>query len=270
MKKTLGTLIASTALVLLAACGGGGGDDAEASSSGGSGVVTASGDLSRDDFVQRLSAAQLKAGSAHLEMTSALMGAEMKVSGDMRLAEKVEDVATRISMDAGPMTMDIRLVDGVMYLNMGQMSGGKFIKADLDDPDNPLAQQYGSVTEQMDPAEQLAMFDEALIEFENLGDGGTIDGVETTRIRLVLDTKKALEKQLGDTPELGQAQLPEQLEYEMFVGEDDLMRKVVMDFAGSQMTIEYSQWGEPVEVQAPAESDVVEAGELPGLGALNG
>lgn len=277
MRKSLGVLLATAVLSLASACGGSGPDQRPAAdrASAGSSDAAAVADrpaadapLSRENFVERLGDAQLEAGSTHLEMSTAAAGTDVAMTGDVRLGEKVEDSASRISMDLGMMQLDLRLVDGVMYLKMGEMSGGKYVKVDLTDPDNPLAQQYGSLTGQIDPSEQLETFRTALVDFDNLGDGGTVDGVETTKLRLVLDTSKALGKQAAQAERLG-TKVPEKMEYVLLVGrDDDLLRRMTMDLAGTATTIDWSRWGEPVEVEAPRKSEITDLDSLgPKLGA---
>lgn len=271
MKKSLGVLFASVLLAATGACAGaesdsgsGAGDTAKAADT--AAAVDTSGELTKDNFVERLSAAQLKAGSSHMEMTMSLGATEAVVSGDMLVSEKPEDIRAAMTMDMGQMAMDIRMIGTVMYMNMGQLSGGKFFKIDLNDSDNPLAEQYGSVTEQLDPTEQLEKFRAGLVEFDNQGEGGTVDGVETTRVRLVLDTKKTLDLSGEEAENLG-AKMPETLEYTLYVGDDDLMRKMEIDLGGMPSTITWSKWGEPVDVEAPAESEITEAPSLDGLAA---
>lgn len=268
MKKSLGVMVASVLLAATGACGGtesGAGSDtsnaADTSQADAATAVDTSGELTKDNFVERLGAAQLKAGSSHMEMTMSLGVTEAIVSGDMLVSEKPEDVKAAMTMDMGQMKMDIRMIGTVMYMNMGQLSGGKFFKLDLNDSDNPLTQQYGSMTEQLDPSEQLEKFRAGLVEFDHQGDGGTVDGVETSKIRLVLDTKKTLDLSGEDADNLG-AKMPETLEYTLFVGEDDLMRKMEIDLGGMPSTIEWSKWGEPVQVEAPAESEITDTPSL--------
>ena len=41
---------------------------------------------------------------------------------------------------AGPDTMKMRLVDGVLYMNFGQVTKDKYVKIDLTDESNPFGQ----------------------------------------------------------------------------------------------------------------------------------
>lgn len=270
MRKTLGISLAAGLLALTSACGGSGDGDAAPAAADGSSpsaaakqpaAAPAEGELTQDNFVERLSAAQLEAGSAHMEMTSGMGGQTITMSGDVQMAESVADSASHLTMDMGAMTMDLRLVEGVMYLKMGEMTGGKYAKIDLTDPDSPLAQQYGSMADQADPTAQLQTFKSALVEFDNQGDGGEIDGVDTTKIEVAVDTAKVLEEQGQQLPK----SMPKELRYVMHVGADDLLRKMTMDLAGTESTLTWTKWGEPVEVEAPAKDEI---SDMKGLGGF--
>lgn len=277
MKMSLGVLLATAVLGLSAACGGGSSDQRPAAESkdGASQTPLAAADadesaepLSRDNFVERLGAAQREAGSVHLTMTSGTAGRQVEMTGDLQLGEDVESSASAISMDMGQMSMDLRLVEGVLYLKMGELSRGKYVEIDLKDEDNPLARQFGGMGKQGDPAEQLKVFRSALVDYDDLGDGGEIDGVPTTKLRLTLDTAKVLSEQ-GAEADRAVGKLPKQMTYDLYVGQgDDLLRRMTTDFGGATTTIDWSRWGEPVEVEAPAKDEITDPGSLaPGLGA---
>lgn len=268
MRKSLKVSLAATILALTSACGAGdaGLTSAEAGSSNPAAAApaAASDPLTRENFVERLSVAQQAAGSAHLEMASPIAGGAVSMQGDVRLAEDVEDSQARVTMGAGPMRMDLRMVDGLLYVKLGELSGGKFIEVDLQDPKDPVGRHYGSMTGQIDPTEQLKLFREALVEFENQGSGGEIDGVETTKLRLVLDSTKML----GETTPgaiLGDGR---KVEYVLYVGSDDLLRQVTAEHGEKTTEVTWTKWGEPVEVEAPPADEVTDSSMLGDLAGL--
>lgn len=286
MRKSLGVLLATAVLGLSTACGAGGSDQrpaaAQAKDDASQAPLTATSTeattepspeasaapLTRDNFVERLGAAQLEAGSVHLDMTSGAAGTQLAMKGDLRLGKGVESSASTLSMDMGQMSMDLRLVKGVLYLKMGELSRGKYAKVDLTDENSPLAKQFGGMGKQGDPAQQLEVFRSALVDFDDLGDGGEIDGVDTTKVRLVLDTAKVLSQQGGAQAQQAAGSLPKRMTYELYVGrDDDLLRRMTTDLSGATTTIDWSRWGEPVEVKAPSKDEITDIGSLaPGLG----
>ncbi|MET0467139.1 MAG: hypothetical protein ABWZ87_00205 [Aeromicrobium sp.] len=258
MRTSLKVSLAATILALTSACGAGDADltSAEAGSSSpaeAAAPAAASDALTRENFVERLTAAQLAAGSAHMEADG--LG-EMR--GDVRLSEDVEKTQAKVTMGAGPMQSELRMVDGVVYFKVGELSAGKFIRIDLNDP---IGRHFGSMTDQVDPTGQLKLFRDALVEFDHQGSGGEIDGVETTKLRLVLDTSKVLDERAGGKARR-EAKIPKQLEYVLYVGSDDLLRQLTTDLGGSTTSITWTKWGEPVEVKAPSADQVTDSSRL--------
>src|SRR5690606_26126440 len=147
------------------------------------------------------------------------------------------------------MQMAVRLGDGAMYLKMGQRPGGKYVRRDPRDPDDPGAKRGGSSLDQADPAKPLETREQALVEAEREGDGGDIGAVPTTKVRLVVDTGKMLGS--AESRQLG-AKMPKQIAYVLYVGaQDDLMRRLAVDLDAGSTTIDWSRWGEDVDVEAP-------------------
>ena len=54
------------------------------------------------------------------------------------------------------------------------------------------------------------------------------------------------------------AQIGDTITYDMYVDGKDLIRRAVMDVATAKTTIEYSKWGEPVTIDAPAADQLIE------------
>lgn len=256
---------ASAALVLaagltLAACGG---DDDKSSGEtkpDSSSSVTAgpSEALSAETFLPTISAAQAKAGSSHVEMTVEAAGQQITAEGDSLVSDDPSDSAMAMTMDLGDAVpgmsaMEIRLVDQVFYINVGAMTENKFAKIDLGDPDDPLAAQYGQLVEQMDPSRQIEQFKDSLSSFKQVGDAKTIDGVEATPYVLTLDAAKL--QGITGAPTAG---MPESVEYTMYIGPDNLPRRISSDIGGAALTMDYSKWGEDVDVKTPAADEISE------------
>ena len=217
--------------------------------------------LTQDNFAERIETAQFAAGSAHIAMSmgDALPGT---VEADMIIDADPERAAMQMQMNAGGMVAEIRMTDGKMYMNMGQLTGGKFV--DLAAVPGDVA-ELGSVLDQMNPGAQVAVFAAALTDF-NAAAGPEIDGVATTQVTLTLDTRKMLEAQPNTVADIDAAveALGAAITYDVFVGSDDLPRRIVMpNPAGAgTATLEYSKWGEPVSISAPAADEIADASSL--------
>jgi hypothetical protein len=237
----------------LSACGDkddSAGDKSDSTSSGGGKVA-----LTQANFSDVLTDSQLKAKSAHVEMTIGMGGQEVAAEGDVAVGSSPKDAAVSMTMDMSPsMKLDMRLVDEVMYMNMGSMTEDKYLKIDLTDKSNPFAKQYGQIMDQMDPAKQMETFKDAVTSFEKKGEAQTIDGVKAQPYVVKVDTTKI--KAFKDLPEASRSQVPDSIVYTMYVGSDDLLRRLEFDLAGSKSTMNYSKWGEPVDIKAPPADEI--------------
>jgi hypothetical protein len=152
--------------------------------------------------------------------------------------------------------MEIRMVDGILYMNLGQMSNDKFMKLDLSDPKS-LPPGMGALTEQMDPLAAIEQFEPALTSVTYVGEED-VDGDPTDHYELTMDTSKI--EMFKDLPQ--GADVPEELTYDAWFDDEFRFRQLQMemDAAGQAVTMEMqaSDWGEPVDIKAPADSEIVE------------
>ncbi|MGF2950331.1 LppX_LprAFG lipoprotein [Microbacterium alcoholitolerans] len=257
------TTIALVAGMGLTACGAGGTENSTTEPKGSGSqsqtetVPETSGVMTADDFAQRINDAQFEAGSAHFVQTVEAAGQKMESTGDMVMDEDPSKVRMSMAMTGG---MELRLVDGEMYLNMGELTGNKFFQPSSEDG-NPIAEQLNSSLEQANLGKQLETFKAALKDFKSEEGAETIDGVETTKYTLTLDTETLFAEQGTEIP--ADAGIGDTLDYVIFVGSDDLPRRMVMDVAGSAVTMEFSKWGEAVTVEAPPADQITD--EMPGM-----
>jgi predicted small secreted protein len=249
---------AAVALVLsagltLAACSG---DDADAGKGGDTSSVgkDASTELTKENFFTEVTKAQQEAGTSHVEMAFGVGGQEVKASGDVAVGTTPAESAMSMTMDLGGQgKVDMRLVDGVLYMNMGPMTENKFTKIDLTDDSNPVGKEFGGLLDSVDPSKQLEQLQEAITGFEQKGKAEKLDGVEATPYVVTVDSSK-ISEELGAAAQ--GAQVPDELVYTMYVGPDNLPRRISMDVSGTKMTMDYSKWGEDVDIKAPAKDQV--------------
>lgn len=259
MRERLKQLAAATTLVLVAggslvACSDDGGSSAD-------GVgESAGGTLTKANFFDEVTQAQAKASTSHVNMAVDVAGQALKLDGDVRIGDSAADTAMALSMDSGQAGMgslEMRLVDEKFYINFGSMTSNKFALIDLTDENNPIGEQLGGVIDGVDPAQQFKDVENAMSGFEKKGDPIELDGVQAQPYVVTIDTSKI--------PEAEQAggSLPESLEYTMYIGPDNLPRRVVSDLsgvagAGSKATINYTKWGEDVSIAKPKKSEITE------------
>jgi LppX_LprAFG lipoprotein len=247
--KRFGVLAASAALALTAGCGGSGGAAADNGA-----------DLTKANFSSEVVKAQSAAKTAHVQATIEAQGQKMAMTGDMQMATK--NVAFDLSMTGAALGGEARfiLVDKVVYLKVpGLSQSDKFVKIDIGDKSNPIAKMFDQMLGQLDPSKTFRAFD----AITKLQDRGTqeIDGVETTHYTVEVDTQKALQAQ-GLAGQVPTGQVPKTLTYDVWVDGDHLVRRLRMDIQGSAVDMSFSQWGEPVDIQAPPAGQIASMQEL--------
>lgn len=255
--------LALTATLVLSGCG-----DKKDEASGASGDTSSVGkdtgvELTKDNFFTEVTKAQAKAGSSHVVMTTGFGGQEIKAEGDTAVGATAADTKVSMKMELGSQgSMDLRVLKNVVYLNFGPVTDNKFAKIDLTDKSNPLVQQFGGILDSFDPSAQANAYKDAVTSVTKKGSGEKIDGVDTTAYVVVIDPSKV-------TGASGSAQLPKNFELTMYLGPDNLPRKVEGDLAAAGTTVKmsmlYSKWGEAVDIQAPPASQITDKNPFGGV-----
>ena len=255
-RASLAALVSGSLLVLsLSGCGGDAEDSASETSESASSDPSESasptddetGDPSAAAFLERLKAGLGEEGSMHVEMV--MTGpAEMTAKGDSAYGPDGSEMHLTMDMAAMPGgALEMVLVDGKAYMSMpGVTEPGQFFEIDESNP------AFGSLDDGLSPADSFAAFDAGLNSVEELGEE-EIDGEPTTHYRLRVDAKAALEA-------TGQAMvpgLPDELVYEVWLDAEDHMRRLTYELVGTELTMDMTKWGEPVQIEAPSPDDLV-------------
>jgi hypothetical protein len=230
--------------------------------SGGSGAGAA---LSQADFFSTVTESQAEAESFHMSMTMNVAGETVSAEGDAKVGKTPADMAMSLIMDmsamgpGAPDEFEMRWVDEVMYMKLGEMTDGKFAAFDLTDESNPLGQMYNQMLDNLDPA-SIAKFEDAVSEFEMAGDPIEIDNVQAQPYRVEVDMTKVKDA-FGDMPKEALQAMPKSLSFTMYVGPDDLPRRMKMQIPApgpvpGAMTMDYTDWGEPVDIAKPDDSEI--------------
>ncbi|CAM3905001.1 LppX_LprAFG lipoprotein [Isoptericola cucumis] len=270
--KKFTVLVAAGALVgSLAACGSEGEAPATGADGGSTSSEMAAQPASLTDLAAQMKDAQVGASSAHFEMAyggelaKASGLTESGTSGDIVMGDSAspEDVEMQMTMNAMGLDMDLRMVDGTLYIGMGAMTDGKFLTATLEElADDPnLAGTLDSM-EGMDAAAQAEAMADAVTSFEHAG-VEEVDGVETDVYTMTVDPSKVdgaagLDKSMAE--QVGEMTVT----YKVTPDGLPLETDIVMDVSGQELTMDttFSKWGEPVEITVPAEKDTVPYSEF--------
>lgn len=255
--------LATAAVIGLSACSSGGDDKpergAESTTAAEETVEAADFDLTADDVVARITAASQAAGTVSMEMTTDTAGQSMSATGVLRYGDSAQEMAMTMDVPDAGGAVELRVVDGMVYMSMAELTEGKFLQIDPADTSNPLAAAFAPMMAQMDPTSQLGTYEGAILSFEKSGEPEEVGGALAQPYTMTIDSAVALEAMGGAA---GGADLPAELTSTYWVDGDDLIRRVQSESAGATVDMTMSGWGEPVEITAPTADQIT---ELPGF-----
>ncbi len=284
LSRVLSGVAASALLVTLAACGGDTGTAEEAPGSDGALSApaeseepteavesdgpdeqeAASGGYDAETLLDAMKAAIAENESAHVTME--LTGGGQAMSGEGDVSYAGDNTAMQMTMQIPQMgggDMEMRMIDGVMYMSIPPMTPkGKFIKIDTNDPNSPFG-DLGGVT-QGDPLATFDAFDAGLQDATYVG-AEDVDGEQMDHYVLTVDAKKAAKAQGQDYEQ----SMPDTITYDMWIDDSDLMRRIEFDLGAlgggaadsGGMVMTMSDWGKPVSVKAPPAGAIM---DMPG------
>lgn len=226
--------------------------------SGQGGGTGSGGHLDRNGLIEAVTTGPFKAGSAHMTMT---MSGAMSVTaeGDVSYAKSGPEMRMTMSMaQMGAGKMDMRVVDGIVYMTIPSVTpAGKFLKIDPNDKSNPMSKSFGSLSEQMDPLTSVRAMKSGVRKVTYVG-AESVDGVDADHYRVVVDSAAMFRAMKQQTV----PGMPKNLIYDMWLDDHDLLRRMQFEVAGQSVDMSMSKWGEPVSVEAPPASKVVDASSM--------
>ncbi len=273
------TLVAGAVAPLLftglAACGDATGDSAEdpaGDSAAGVAVLTGlrTGDeVDPGDFVDTVIDGMEASTTAHLTMTTSMaQGMEIDAEGDLDYAADPIAMSMTMTMPMlGKTPADLRLVDGVFYMSLGDMTGGKFWRMDPADTTGPFG-DLGPMLDGMDPTAMMHRVEPAIdtVTYDGQED---VDGRTLDHYELTVDSAEVAKA--IDAPRAAMTGLPDTFSYDLWLDEEHRMAQMKMELPvqGASSTVEMSldDWGKEVSIEAPPADQVTEA---PDLGAMTG
>jgi hypothetical protein len=269
MRKLAAALSAFALAVTLGACGeqSDGGDAAPNNNSGGG--EQASTDLAA--LTQQIGDSTEETNTAHLEMTADASGMKLTGEGDMEMGADKASMDMTMTTPSGEMS--VVLLDGVLYVQTPQpvQPGKSWVRIDQEGND-PISRALGTMTAQMrenaDPRRTLEQFQEAGT-ITSQEEGVEVNGEQTTHYQITVDVQKLAEQQQDPRIKkaLQQANLQD-FPVELWVNEQDLPVRMKVDMpmtdaasgkaAKASVRMDYTNWGEPVEITAPPANQVAE------------
>ena len=268
------SLLALTALSVLASCAEGGTP------------------VSPRDAVLDAMTAVYEAGSYHqeLRMSMSAEGQSFSITAEADVDNATKQAA--MTMDLGMMGGEMEMVmdDGVIYMRSPAFEGAPtpWVSLDPSKMDPAAAGQFGGFgAGTTDPSAYAGLF-AGVFDVKASGEAD-IDGIATTRYTGTIDLQKVLEGFADVVGEDADAKTTEQLEaaveqfealgiegkipFQIWIDEEGLPRRqrITMDFgdlvpgtgdAEMEMTVDYSAFGEPVDVELPKASEVTDVTKM--------
>lgn len=239
---------AGTSADTQAATGDGEGDE------GGSAAAPAEGEeVPVEDFLAMLrSPGEEVMSSYELDMVVTTGGQTMEMAGEVDLGDGQPSVDADLTMPGLGATRMI-VVDGSAYVSMpGVTDEGMFLEV----PQGEL-EDSGAGLDDIDVASTWEDWDEGAgqVVYAGLED---VDGQELRRYEIVVDVQAVLDAsgQTGSDAAEASAALGDEITYDVWVDEDDLVRRISYTAAGAVTEMTIDRWGEPMDIEAPDPEDV--------------
>lgn len=251
----------------LTACGG---DDSSGGDAltGGNGNGGAFSDLS--SLVASAQEETAKSSSSKFTMEMSMGGQTITAEGEGRYSG--DETAMSMTMNMAGQSMDMLFVDNVMYMKMPEGMNPDpskpWIKMTAEDA-AAQGQDFSQMSQQSDPTKTLEQLQQAGGEIKNTQET-EVNGEQATQYTIELDLSKAGGMLGGD--EQATASIPEgtMIPVELYLNGDNLPLRVEMNMdavaeavgapTGGKMVMNYTDWGTPVDIQAPPADQV---GEMP-------
>ncbi|MFB9376492.1 DUF6612 family protein [Kineococcus gynurae] len=267
--RSAGLTVAAAAALALTLGGCTSGSDGDAGAAPSASVTSPSTELSAFQVVQASAQQSKEAGSAKfaLTMTTDAGGQSQDITGEGAFTDAgAFEMTMSLPAEVGG-SLQLRLVDGVMYLSGAPLTGeGQWMKMPLDGMAGA-----GLNTAQMDPSAQLEQLQAVADDVKEV-EPTTVRGVQARGFSGTIDPQKAYdllppEQQNPEAEKALQESGVTSVPFTLYV--DDQNRPVRMtqevSSAGAagemkvNISMDFYDWGSDVQVQAPDAASVIEA-----------
>lgn len=162
-------------------------------------------------------------------------------------ADPIAMTMTMPSPEDPSIVMEAVMVDGLMYINMGERSQGKWVEAT-------------GMTESSDPIGEMRAFEGAITDVVHVGPAD-LDGVATEHYTVTLDPRLMPAGSLDP----GTA-LPESITYEIYLDGEGRPAGMDMELMGGSINTRLTNFNAPVTIVAPPADQIISMEELQNAG----
>jgi hypothetical protein len=228
-----------------------------ATSCGGSDEHPAQDRLTKANISQRMTDAMAAKGSMHLEMSIDAGAQKITMVGDQVLGKDAESTKMSIEYsESGEDALRMRLVDGIVYANLGNSSNNKYVRFDPADPTSRMGQSFAPLLDELDLSTSIRQFKDAIIDVEEDGGQKKIDGVRTMPYRVTIDVDRAVKS--GALDKDSGLMAGTSVEYTFYIDDQDLLRRMEFTVGAAKARMNVTNLGEPIRITAPPADQVIE------------
>lgn len=195
-----------------------------------------------------------------MKMTMGADGEEMDMSGKVDMTGDSPKMDINMTVpDMGEMQM--LMIDGRVFMAMpGLTPEGMFMEA----PPESLGDM--SQLEEIDIASQWDSWEEGaekvVFKGEEDVDGTTLRHYELTVSQEAIDQAMETASDQVDDATMTSLGLDGPVVYDVYLDDDNLMRKMKMNISGMDMDATMDDWGKPQDIQAPPADKIMDMGDM--------
>lgn len=228
------------------------------SSDSATGSTTDKEPLTQSNFAKRMNKALVSAGSAQITQDRKLAQQDVTVEGELQVAKKPQETRVKITGEAMGSGFDIRKIGDAMYSKLTLFTRDRFAQQSWSDEPEGIIVPFWNMLNAANASHLVSDFKHATLDFEKSGTKKKMDGVSAQPYTVTVDTSK-----VTAIAESERSLMPDKIEYTVYIGSDDLPRKVELKQGSTNITTEFAQWGSSVEVDQPEKSQLSDR-QIPG------
>lgn len=207
--------------------------------------------LTKSNFAKRMNKALVGAGSAQITQHRKLAQKDVTVEGELQIAKKSQDTRVKITGEAMSSGFDIRKIDDDMYTKLTLFTRDRFAQQDWSEEPQGMAVPFWNMVNAANASHMVSDFRHATLDFEKSGSEKKMDGVSAQPYTVTVDASK-----VTAIDEYNRSMMPDRIDYTVYIGSDDLPRKVELKQDSINITTEFAEWGSSVDIDEPEKSEL--------------